>query len=168
MKELTETILDTKSTAKGGIGISIADAKTEAESIVEQIQQQNCPTVNVDNIMGDLTIRGTGSNLDDIRIEQIGDASQECIFNGMADAINKMKSTTGATAAGWLSGGGFLAIVAILVIAGIAIALWRRRKEKKDGEAKARQQKGGAVPVPPVCLSILLIILIVSFCACSK
>lgn len=125
LKSLAEAIQGAESKAKGGVGIQFDVAKNEAETIVKQIQEQNCGNMSSEQIAEEIII-GADDNmtLDTFEFSQISNLNQRCLFEAMSDNIAKLNQTSTSEATGWdplefvkglFSSPGFLIILIIII-----------------------------------------------------
>lgn len=137
LKSLAEAIQEADSKAKGGIGIQFDVAKNEAETIVKQIQQQNCGNMSSEQIAEEIII-GADDNmtLDTFEFSQISNLNQRCLFEAMSDNIAKLNQTSTSEAAGFdplefikgkglFSSPGFLIVLIVIIGAVVGFAMFK-------------------------------------------
>ncbi len=178
-KELTDLVQEVEAVAKSGgilsaeLSVAISDAKT----LLEQKQIQECGNVNVNNIRGDITVDATESNIYDFKFSQVGSAEQICAFDAVADLIAKIKNLTKAETKGGGTNWIMIAIAIGIVLAlGGGIFAYSKRDENKMDEKQLNQellrrmqlaQKGGSGS-GNIVLSLIFIMFIVLFiCGCN-
>jgi hypothetical protein len=135
LKSLAEAIQGAESKAKGGVGIQFDVAKNEAETIVKQIQEQNCGNMSSEQIAEEIII-GADDNmtLDTFEFSQISNLNQRCLFEAMSDNIAKLNQTSTSEAAGFdplefikglFSSPGFLIILIIIIGVVVGFAMFK-------------------------------------------
>jgi len=174
-KKLADLIQETEAiTESGGIlSPEMSVAISEAKTLLEQKQIQECGNVNVNNIRGDVVVNATESNIYDFKFSQAGSAEQMCAFEAVADLIAKIKNLTKAETKG---GGTNWIVIAIAI--GIVLALgggifaYSRQEEPPKltedqiNELRRRLQKGGSL-LKGKGIILVLAILVILFCVCS-
>lgn len=125
LKSLAEAIQGAESKAKGGVGVQFDEAKNQAETIVKQIQEQNCGNMSSEQIAEEIII-GADENmtLDTFEFSQISNLNQRCLFEAMSDNIAKLNQTSKSEASGWdplefikdlFSSPGFIIVLIIII-----------------------------------------------------
>lgn len=161
VKELSKAIQRNSAVTEGGLGIGTSVATSRAKNMVEQIQRQECGVSNVSNVFGDIELDATGSDLQDIRFEQIGNASQNCVFGAIADAVAEIESDTEAKSKGYdplaFLGGNLWIILIILGLGGLGVAYFRS-KENKGGESFFTRHRTKIFGLLGIIVLVLLIL----------
>lgn len=150
VKELKDIAQENTAAAEGGLGIQITDVESDINSYVEQIQSTECGDINVEEVIEgnvDLTVENIGPEAEDVQVEiQSADAQQECLFNAVADSIQKVEQENEATATGFLGGGilgGIIGLIVLVVVGGLAYKFFTGEGEEGEGKEGEGKEGGG-------------------------
>ena len=111
--------------AAAGLGIAASEVDVETSQEILKKQEQDCGVTEADNIIESIEIGvGDQGKLENMSIEQIGNAKQKCMFQGLSSTYAESEAAGEAKATGFDPLGIGLIIAALAVVAFLAYNQW--------------------------------------------